>query len=117
MPSLGPGKTLNTYLTELKIIREVAIHLIFSPVYSYEQFGFFAQKYSHPQVKSLVWTKLDEACIFGLLINFAWKMDLPISYFGYGPSLKNCSTSATQDNLWRLIFKKELPNGCKVISY
>ncbi|MBT8764401.1 hypothetical protein KFV02_10695 [Desulfohalobiaceae bacterium Ax17] len=117
MPSLGPGKTLNTYLTELKIIREVAIHLIFSPVYSYEQFDFFAQKYSHSQVKSLVWTKLDEACIFGLLINLAWKMDLPISYFGYGPSLKNCSTSATQDNLWRLIFKKELPNGCKVISY
>ncbi|WP_457571046.1 flagellar biosynthesis protein FlhF [Desulfovulcanus sp.] len=117
LPGISPGKTLSACLTELKVARDVAIHLVFSPSYSNEHFDLFVCKYSHPQAQSLIWTKLDEGCIFGPIINLAWKMDLPISYLSYGPGLKNYSTSATQDNVWRLIFKKELPNECKVLNY
>jgi flagellar biosynthesis protein FlhF len=103
-------------MKRLQASSEIAIHLILTPGYSSEQLNFFCDQYSHSQMASLIWTKLDETCIFGRIMNIAWKTELPISYLSYGPGLKKCSVSATQDNVWRLIFKKELPNGCKIAT-
>ena len=116
LPPLAQGKNLLASMKELQASSEIAIHLVLAPAYSSEQLNFFSVQYSHPQMASLIWTKLDETCIFGRIMNIAWKTRLPISYLSYGPGLKKSSVPATQDNVWRLIFKKELPNGCKIIT-
>ena len=116
LPPLAQGKNLLASMKRLQASSEIAIHLILTPGYSSEQLNFFCDQYSHSQMASLIWTKLDETCIFGRIMNIAWKTELPISYLSYGPGLKKCSVSATQDNVWRLIFKKELPNGCKIAT-
>ncbi len=93
----------------IKNLKRVRRHLVLSPVYAPDQLDAYLQKYSRDNLNSLIWTKLDEACNYGSLVNASWKSALPASYLGFGKGLRHCSASATRDNFWKLVFKKILP--------
>ncbi len=86
-------------------------HLVLSPVYGSSQIDHYLSFSCHKNVKSIMWTKVDEACNFGVMVNASWKTGIPVSYFSNGKGLKNCSAPARQDNLWTLVFKKKMSSG------
>jgi len=113
LPGL-PGKTNLTEWTQLygmQRLPELAIHLVLNPYYSEKQFERFIEKYKSEQLASVIWTKLDEACTFGSLLNMAFANGLPVSALSYGSGLKNSIATAAEDSIWRLLFMRTLPNG------
>lgn len=86
-------------------------HMILSPVYGSTQIDHYLQVSRQIPLSSIIWTKVDEACSYGALVNASWKSKLPVSYWSFGKSLKESSSSATQENLWMLIFKKKIPGS------
>jgi len=112
-----PGLASSTTLTEwtqlygLSECRDLAIHLVLNPYYSENQFERFVEKYKSEQVVSVIWTKLDEACTFGTILNMAFASGLPVSTLSYGSGLKNSIAKASREMIWRLLFMRKLPNG------
>ncbi len=90
---------------------DIHCHLILSPVYGSGQIDHYLSLARTYNFKSIIWTKIDEACNYGVVVNASWKTSLPVSYFSFGKSLKNSSVAASQDNIWTLIFKKQYPVG------
>lgn len=112
LPGLTPDYTLQNWLQERGgPLREMDLHLVLSPIYAEINMQSYLNKYIHPIVKSIVWTKVDEACIFGGILNTAWKTGLPISGFGYGTGIRDNSLQITKKDLWQLIFKHKMPPG------
>lgn len=113
LPGMPPGRTLAQWLAErgMTVRDDVAAHLVLSPLYAMEQFKAYWERFQAPCVKSLVWTKLDEACSFGSLINVAFLTGLPASALGYGPGITNAMASADSQALWKLVFTRQLPCG------
>lgn len=111
LPGLSGTATLAEHLMDLGLTdnRDMAAHLVLAPYFSASQYAQIAQRYSCPQLQSLIWTKLDEACSFGALLNMARLTELPVSALSFGPGLKNSIAPAQSDMLWRLIFKHTLP--------
>ena len=89
----------------------MAAHLVVAPYFCASQYVEIARRYSCPQLKSLIWTKLDEACSFGALLNLARLTELPVSAMSFGSGLKNSIAPAESAMLWRLIFKHTLPGA------
>ncbi|QGY41010.1 flagellar biosynthesis protein FlhF [Pseudodesulfovibrio cashew] len=113
LPGL-PGKTSLKEWTQLygmSECRDMDIHLVLNPYYSQRQLGRFIEKYKSEQLASVIWTKLDEACTFGAILNMAFASGLPVSALSYGPGLKNSIVPATHEKIWRLLFMRKLPNG------
>jgi flagellar biosynthesis protein FlhF len=112
-----PGLTGNTTLEDftalygLSACDELSIHLVLNPYYSAAQFERFMEKYKSEQLASVIWTKLDETCTFGALVNMAFASGLPISALSYGAGLKNSIAPATCDMVWRMVFMRKLPGG------
>ncbi|XPV77290.1 MAG: flagellar biosynthesis protein FlhF [Desulfovibrio sp.] len=110
-----PGMTGKTKLNEwlgisgLNAYSDSAVHLVLNPFYERKQYDLFLEKYNSERLSSIIWTKLDEACTFGAVINTAYLNDLPVSALSYGSGLRNSLTQAKADLLWRMIFKHELP--------
>ncbi len=94
-----------------QIFGDMCRHLVLSPVYASAQIDHYLNQYRQLKLNSLIWTKLDEAFAFGTLMNVSWKSGLPISYLCFDKGLRNSSAAATQDNLWKLIFKKRVPRN------
>ena len=113
LPGLTGKATLAERLAELGLTdcRDMAAHLVLAPYFSASQYTEIARRYGCPQLKSLIWTKLDEACTFGALLNMARLTELPVSALSYGAGLKNSITPAASEMLWRLIFKHTLPGA------
>jgi len=113
LPGLSGKATLAERLADLGLddCRDMAAHLVLAPYFSASQYAEIARRYGCPQLKSLIWTKLDEACTFGALLNMARLTELPVSALSYGPGLKNSITPAVSEMLWRLIFKHTLPGA------
>jgi flagellar biosynthesis protein FlhF len=111
MPGLCGHGTLSEHLNDLGLaeMKDMAAHLVLAPYYSASQYDEIARRYLCPELQSLIWTKLDEACSFGALLNMARMTGLPVSALSYGPGLKNSISPAASDLLWRLIFKHTLP--------
>jgi len=111
LPGLSGKSTLGEHLTDLGLTdgSDMAAHLVLAPYFAASQYAEIARRYVCPQLKSLIWTKLDEACSFGALLNMARLTELPVSALSYGPGLKNSIAPAASDMLWRLIFKHTLP--------
>ncbi len=105
----GIGEENEGISRDVEDLLDVHCHLVLSPVYGSSQIDHYLAVAGKGNIQSIIWTKVDEACNYGVLVNASWKTKLPVSYFSYGKSLKNCSAPATQDNLWTLIFKKSLP--------
>ncbi|MFW5730965.1 MAG: hypothetical protein ACOCV7_04890 [Desulfonatronovibrionaceae bacterium] len=107
-PGLGSGN--GTVISrEIQELAGIACHMVLSPVYASGQIDHYLDFTSSLSLKTIIWTKIDEACSFGAMVNASWKTGLPISYFSFGKSLKESSSAATQENLWMLIFKKKMP--------
>ena len=54
-------------------------------------------------------SKLDEMDHYGQMVNVAHSTGLPTSAFSHGPGLGSSLTPASATLMWRLIFKRELP--------
>ncbi len=88
-----------------------ATHLVLSPTYDGAQLINFLQRYAPDGAASLVWSKLDECISFGSIVNAAASCHLPVSALSYGAELRDTLSVATDSLLWRLIFKRQLPNA------
>ena len=113
LPGLTGTACLAERLEELGLAecQDMAAHLVLAPYFSASQYAEIARRYGCPQLKSLIWTKLDEACTFGALLNMARLTELPVSALSFGAGLKNSITPAVSEMLWRLIFKHTLPGS------
>lgn len=113
LPGLTGKATLAEHLADLGLLdrRDTAAHLVLAPYFAASQYAEIARRYCCPQLQSLIWTKLDEACSFGALLNMARLTQLPVSALSFGPGLKNSIAPASTDMLWRLIFKHTLPGA------
>ena len=111
LPGLSGTATLGEHLAGLGLAENVdmAAHLVLAPYFAASQYAEIARRYLCPQLQSLIWTKLDEACSFGALLNMARLTELPVSALSFGSGLKNSILPASSDMLWRLIFKHTLP--------
>lgn len=111
LPGLSGEQNLHNWLvkTGANALKELKIHLVLSPFYSSEHLTALGQKFSAPNLSSLIWTKLDEACNFGALLNTTFNTGLPMSLFTFAPDLKNSIAPAEEKILWKLIFKHQLP--------
>ncbi len=111
MPCLRGEETMEHRLRTLGMAGrpEVAVHLVASPTCSTAQLRAFAARYKAGAPGSIVWTKLDEACNFGTLINVAHAVGLPISALSHGPELTRNMRPADATDVWKLIFKHQLP--------
>lgn len=111
LPGLSSRATLAERLNDVGLFdhEDMAAHLVISPYFSASQYADIARRYACEQLKSLIWTKLDEACSFGALLNVARLMELPVSALSFGPGLKNSIVPAATEQLWRLFFKHQLP--------
>ncbi|MDR3043874.1 MAG: flagellar biosynthesis protein FlhF [Desulfovibrio sp.] len=87
----------------------VAVHLVLPPHHGPTQMAALLARYAFEGTGSLVWTKLDEACTFGALVNVAAACGLPVSALSYGPGMRNSLVAASDAALWRLLFKRQLP--------
>jgi flagellar biosynthesis protein FlhF len=111
MPSLRAEETMDGRLRALGMAGHpaVAVHLALSPVCATAQLRAYAARYKAAAPGSIVWTKLDEACNFGALINVAHAVGLPVSALSHGPELTRNLSMATANEVWKLIFKHQLP--------
>lgn len=113
LPGLPGQATLEewTALYGLAGCDNLDIHLVLNPFYSSKQLERFIEKYQSEQLASVIWTKLDEACTFGTILNMAFASGLPVSALSYGSGLKNSIAKSTKEMIWRLLFMRKLPSG------
>ncbi len=115
MPGIGLDSTLREVKASLgmqgEICEDMATHIVLSPTYDGAQVTAFLQRYSTDGAASLVWAKLDEAISYGAIVNAAAACNIPVSALSFGAELRDTLVSATESQLWRLIFKRQLPNG------
>ncbi len=112
LPGLERGQTLERLMGRLGLdaARDLVLHIAFSPHFASSQLKEFERQYYSPLAKSLIWTKCDEACSFGAIVNTAVATSLPISALSYGTGLAETMAAAKHVPLWRLVFKHKLPN-------
>ena len=88
---------------------DLTAHLALSPLLAPAQAEHFLRVYICDALGSIVWTKLDEACNYGCLVNLAHASSLPVSALAYGPELTQGMMPASGKAVWRLLFKHQLP--------
>jgi flagellar biosynthesis protein FlhF len=87
----------------------LAGHLVLSPLFSPAQTAHFLRAHRCEHLSSCVWTKLDEACSYGSLVNVAHASSLPVSALTFGPELTQGMAPASAKAVWKLLFKHQLP--------
>lgn len=100
--------TLETLPTPLA--EEAHVHAVLAPLFSDNQTHTFVQRYLGPRTASIIWTKLDEACSFGQIVNQAVRTNLPVSLVSTGAEIKNTLAAPSARDLWRLVLRHELPH-------
>ena len=111
IPSLPKGINLDEWLEHLSdgCLPPGHAHLVFSPTYGSQQMKSFMAKLNSQRAASIIWTKLDEACNYGEILNqFRWSQ-LPISLFSIGPELKNTLIEPQKNDVCKLLLRHELP--------
>lgn len=110
LPGLARNDTLPTMLASLGLDAvEGAVHLVLPPHHGPAQLTAFLKQYRCNLPGSIIWTKLDEACSFGALVNVGTATGLPVSALSFGPGLRETLAPARDVLLWRLVFKRQLP--------
>jgi len=110
-PSLRGEGAMAGWCGEMGLTRRegLAAHLVLAPLYAPAQTSHFLRVNHCEHLASLVWTKLDEACIYGSLVNMAHASSLPISALAAGPELTQGMVPASGKAVWKLLFKHQLP--------
>lgn len=90
---------------------DLAVHLALSPLWSSAQLRQYIRRHKSPLTRSIIWTKLDEACNYGDIVNAAHATGLPVSALSFGPGPRGTLVAAEAIMLWKLLFKKELPQN------
>ncbi len=117
LPALPRGKTMEETLTRLGMTDTGhALHLVMPPHLDPVQIRAVLARYwpgngAKVREGSLIWVKLDETEKFGTLVNVSMASRLPISALSFGPGLRGTLLPATEGSLWRLLFKRELPDA------
>jgi len=115
LPSFAQGQTLPEWLSErsLSLRDDVAVHLTLPPYMAPAHYRALWDRHRSNLVKSIIWTKLDEACSFGSLINVAQMTGLPASALSCGPGVMGAMTPAESQALWRLVFSHQMPGSAQ----
>jgi flagellar biosynthesis protein FlhF len=110
-PSLTHGGGPEAWMAQWGLVgrRQLAAHLVLSPTYSSAQSEHYLRLARCEPLSSIIWTKLDEACNYGSLVNMAHASGLPVSALTYGPELTGGMAAASGKALWKLLFKRQLP--------
>ncbi|NCD25508.1 MAG: flagellar biosynthesis protein FlhF [Deltaproteobacteria bacterium] len=87
------------------------VHLVLSPLYASGQMDAFVSRLATDSAASIIWTKLDEACNYGEILNQATKTGLPVSLLSVGPELKNTLAQPDTQGIWKLLLRHELPEA------
>lgn len=116
LPGVPRNKTLAGALEENGFaLPDAALHLVLPPHFDASMYRCLLDRYNPgpngPREMSLLWSKLDEAERFGSLVNVSAMCKLPVSALSFGPGLRNTLTPARDAALWRLLFKRELPDA------
>lgn len=113
LPGMTGNSVLDSRLAELGLLNvdDFACHLVLSPLYDAAQFSRFLKNFASKGTKSVIWTKLDEACSFGAIVNMAEASGLPVSALSWGPGFKDTMAPAENVLLWKMIFKHEMPGA------
>jgi flagellar biosynthesis protein FlhF len=115
LPAMVQGESLSQWTGErsLALRDDVAIHLTLSPFFSTTHYRTLWERYRSDLVKSIIWTKLDEACSFGNLINVAQMTGLPASALSFGPGVVGAMAATESQALWRLVFSHQMPGAAQ----
>ena len=110
-PSLTRTASLAAWYAEMGLTGRagLAAHLVLSPLFSNAQADHYLRAGRCEHLASLIWTKLDEACNYGSLVNMAHASSLPVSALTYGPELTGGMAAASGKAVWKLLFKHQLP--------
>jgi len=109
-PGLDRQNTLAATLAELSLTGLGAVsHLVLQPYYAPNQMTALIERYRSGLSGSVVWSKLDEATNFSNLVNAAPHLGLPVSALSFGPGLRASLVPASHSQLWKLLFKQQLP--------
>lgn len=116
MPGVPRGKSMADILTETGFdTPAAAMHLVLPPHFDTAVYRSILERYTPgqngPRDMSIIWSKLDEAEKYGTLVNVSNSSHLPVSALSFGPGLSNTLLPARDVALWRLLFKRELPDA------
>ncbi|MFP5223493.1 MAG: flagellar biosynthesis protein FlhF [Acidobacteriota bacterium] len=119
LPTLVPGQTLHQWLKDRSLLPrdDVAVHLTLPPYFAPAHYRAVWERHRSDLVKSIIWTKLDEAGTFGNLINTAQTTGLPASALSFGPGVVDAMTQADSQALWRLLFSHQMPGSAQATNH
>ena len=111
LPGLERREVLAARMARLGMLPnpDLAVHLILPPYLGEAQYRAFEKSYNAESVQSVIWTKLDEACTYGAMLNVACRTGLPVSALSFGAGFRDGITPAETELMWRLLFKHQLP--------
>lgn len=112
LPGLPGRQNLSDWLHEISggCLPACHAHLVLSPLFGAAQMDNFVSRLRCGSAASIIWTKLDEACNYGAILNQATATGLPVSLFSVGPDLKNSIVQPKDQDVWKLLLRHELPN-------
>lgn len=110
LPGLGGRETLHAWLHEASggNVPVGHTHLVLSPLFSPGQMDCYVSRLGQAAA-SIIWTKLDEACNFGEILNQSVRTGLPVSLLSVGPELKHTLVQPRNQDVWKLLLRHELP--------
>lgn len=113
LPGLPARDRLDSWLRDVSggSLPACHVHLVLSPLFAAAQMNAFVSRFQSDSAASIIWTKLDEACNYGEIINQANNTGLPISLFSLGPDLKNTLAQPKNQDVWKLLLRHELPQA------
>lgn len=111
LPGLPGRQNLDSWLAEASAgsLPPSHVHLVLNPLYGTAQMNAFMSRFQTSSAASIIWTKLDEACNYGEILNQANNSGLPVSLFSVGPELKNSLVQPKDHDVWKLLLRHELP--------
>ena len=109
--SVGRSQQNMMQLSELKAFLEAiqadAVYLTISATTQYEVMLEIVQNYQIAKPTALIFTKLDEAKSYGLIINLLCKTGLPIAFFANGQGVPDDLMQPSVEDLLCLLLKEE----------
>ena len=111
LPGLSGGQQLEQWLNDASGVNAPAahVHLVLSPLYGPAQMDSFVRRLRTSMTAGVIWTKLDEACNYGEILNQAAVTGLPVSLLSIGSELKNSLIEPREHDIWKLLLRHELP--------